>query len=442
MRMSRNTFDLKMRSSTLIVVLFLYKTVIELIYIFRISPLYDYYGLQLNMNFISFAISSIYLIIIIILMPKDKKMPSSFLYLIFTIFLTIPTISYYWLNDQSHVYTFFLVLSCIIISLILRLKRISIGNNLKSPRQILGIIFIFYIFISIYLIFKRGGVDLRALNFMTIYKMRSEASLPKVLGYIVNWCAKAFSPFYFGYFYYNNNKKGILLVAILQLLLYLSFGVKAFLFSLGLLILCICASKRNKFEITFTNSFTWLILTSIIIDILGITGSLRNTIPFRMVFVPSQIQYQYFEFFKNRDKMLFADGIIGKLLSIESPFNMPVPYVISNYFYHDGGASSSNTGIFADAYANGGFLMMLFFAVLLGLIFYIIDSISSKIPPYITVAAFSYIMFVFNDNSLLTALLTGGIWLVMILLLLFNAEIRTEISENDKLLENSNMKFQ
>jgi oligosaccharide repeat unit polymerase len=431
--MSKIYSSIKINTLKLSLALFLYKVVIELIYVLRISPLYGYTGLRLNIDIISFVISNFYLLILIRLMPKDKRKPSTFLYLIFLLFLTIPTISYYWLNGKSHIYTFFVVLSCVVVSFILKLKRIYIVEDLKYAKIALRLFFIFYVLITFYLVIIRGGIDLRALNFMTIYQIRAETSLPGGLGYLLNWSAKVFSPFFFAYFYYKSNKKGLLIVLILQLLLYLSFGFKAYLFSIGMLILCIYASKNNKFETTFTNSFTGLIFGSILVDILGITGSLRNSLPFRMVFVPAQIQFQYFEFFQNREKMFFADGIIGRLLSVESQFDVPVPYVISSYF-HDGAVSNSNTGIFSDAYANGGFINMFLFAVLFGIILYLIDSLSNKVPQNVVVAAFSYIMFVLNDNSLLTALLTGGIGLMMVLLMLFNAQISSKKQLNEKKL--------
>jgi oligosaccharide repeat unit polymerase len=402
----------------------IYKTVIELIYIFRISPLYDYTGLTLETNIIGFFISTLYLLILIFLLPTDKSRPSTYLYLIFIIFLVVPLLSYYWLNDQSLSYISFVVLACLVISLFLKsIKPINFFEEIKPAKLILSILFILYILITVYLIVKRGGIDLRAFDFHSIYDLRSEVQFSGLSGYLLNWSAKVLCPFFFAYFLFRKNKRKMILVLILQLSLYLSFGFKAYLFSVGMLIMVAIVVKKNKFERDFTWGFTGIIIASYILDILNITGSLRNSIPFRMVYVPAQIQYQYYEFFKYRDKMFFADGIIGKILSVESPFNKPVPFVISSYF-HDGAVSNSNTGIFSDAYANGGFFNMIFFAILLAIILYLIDSLTRRIPQYIVVAAFSYMMFVLNDNSLLTAFLTGGIGLMLILLVLFNSSIK------------------
>jgi hypothetical protein len=424
------TDKFRIDSLKLSVALFFYKLTIEIVYAFIISPIYDYTGLELKINMFSFILSNFYLLFLIRMMPKSKSKPSTYLYLIFLVFLTIPTLSYYWLNNQNQIYMFFVVISCVLVSLILRLKRVYFLLDFKYGRHIISFIFVLYILISLYLILIRGGVDIRALDFKFIYELRSESSLPGALGYLLSWSAKVFSPFFFAYFYYTRNRNGILSVFLIQLLLYLSFGFKAYLFSIGMMILCIYAFKENRFEIKFTNSFTILILGSIGVDLLGISDSLKNTIPFRMVFVPAQIQFQYFEFFKSREKMLFAEGLIGRILSIKSPFDVPVSFVISDYF-RQGVVSNSNTGVFSDAYANAGFVNMIAMAILLGIILSLVDSFSQKIPIHIVVAAFSYIMFVLNDNSLLTALLTGGIWLLLILLMVFNAQISYPLTQNE-----------
>lgn len=419
--MLKDTNEFKINGYKLFIYLFIYKVVIELVYIISISPIYSYTGLTLNMNFSAFWISLLFLSLIIIFFPKDKSRPSTYLYLIFILFLVIPTFSYYWLNNQSLVYTTFIAISSLIISLFLKIRPVNIFEEIKSANSLLNIIFILYLLITLFMIIQRGGIDFRALDLSSIYEIRSEASFSGVLGYLLNWCAKVFCPFFFAYFIYKKNRRKQFLVLILQLLLYLSFGFKAYLFSIGMLIMVVMVMKKHKFERDFTLGFTGIVIVSYLLDVLRLSNDLLNSIPFRMIFVPAQIQFQYYDFFVNRDKMFFADGLIGKIFSIESPFDRPVPFVIAKYFQD--AESNSNTGIFSDAFANGGFIAMLFFAILLALVLYIIDSLTRRIPNYLVVASFSYMMFVINDNSLLTAFLTGGMGLMIILLLLFNSSI-------------------
>jgi len=213
----------------------------------------------------------------------------------------------------------------------------------------------------------------------------------------------------------------------LQLLMYLSFGFKAFLFSIGVIIMCVLITKRGKFEREVIIALSSLNIIAYILDYFNITDTLRRAIPYRMLFIPSQIQFQYYEFFKDIEKMHFADGIIGKILSIESPFSEPAPFVISRFFSYNKVASNSNTGLFSDAYSNGGFILMIIVAIMFAFILYVIDSVTYKLPLYVVVGSFSYMMFVLNDTSLQTTLLTGGMGLMIILLLLFNSSIEEKV---------------
>lgn len=406
--------------------LFIYKIVIELTYYLCIAPLYSYSGLTLSINTIAYWVSNLYLFIICIFSPKDKSKPSSYLYIIIEVFLIIPLLVYYWMNNQSIIYTTFVVICSVIISIILRSKNINININIRYSEIWIKCIFVIYFLSTLYLIIKRGGIDLRTLNFDLVYDLRSESQISGISGYLMNWSTKVFCPFFIVYFYYRKKYLIIVPILILQLMMYLSFGFKAFLFSIGIILMCIYITKRKKFESGFVLTFSLLNLTAYALDYFKISDSLRRAIPYRMIFIPTQIQFQYYEFFKEIKKLHFADNFIGRILSIESPFSEKIAFVISRYYSYNNVASNSNTGIFSDAYANGGFVNMIIFSIILACILLIIDSTTSKIPIYVVVGSFSYLMFVLNDTPLLTTFLTGGLLLMIFLLILFNSSIQNK----------------
>jgi hypothetical protein len=421
-------FDLK----SILIYLFIYKSIIEIVYVYCISPLYSYSGLTLNIDISGYWISTFYLFVLVLFSPKDKLRPSSYLFVLLELFLIIPILSYYWMNSQSLIYVSFIVLSSIIISVILKLKPIRINLTDSYAKVWLNIIFLLYIFITVFLIVRRGGIDVRAFDFDSVYDLRSEYELSGILGYLMNWSAKVFCPFFFAFFLYKKKKWALVSILALQLLMYLSFGFKAFLFSIGVIVMCAFITKRGKFEREIIIALSSVNLMSYFLDYLNITDALRRAIPYRMLFIPSQIQFQYYDFFKNIEKMYFADGIIGNILSIESPFSERVPLVISRFYSYNNVASNSNTGLFSDAYSNGGFILIIIVAIMFALILYVIDSVTYKLPLYVVVGSFSYIMFVLNDTSLQTTLLTGGMGLMIILLLLFNSSIEDKVIVSEK----------
>src|SRR5699024_10409430 len=148
--------------------------------------------------------------------------------------------------------------------------------------------------------------------------------------------------------------KYILMISTIsvQMLLYLSFGYKAYLFSIAFLLICLLLEKYPNFNSNFIWFYTGINVVSVIFYLTVNITTFLNSIPFRMIFVPAQAQYQYFDFFSVNPKVHFADGMIGTIFSIDSPYKVSMFHVISNTFY--GSSFSQNTGIFGDAYGNGG----------------------------------------------------------------------------------------
>lgn len=401
----------------------IYKFSIEIVYIFLISPVYSYMNLELNMNISKFLLSSIYVFIIVFNSPKNKITPSTYFFLTMEFFIIIPTLSYYWLNDMSSTYTFFLAISSLVVTLVLKVKLKPFTIKNRAAIITLKGIFVLYVLSTVYIILSRGGVDLRALNFDSVYELRSEYNLIGFMGYLANWSAKVFCPFYLGYFYLQKNYKGVVFVSILQVLMYLSFGNKAFLFSLGIIFLNLLYVKRGKYIKEMSLTMSGLNLLALVLSSFNITDTLQRAVPYRLVFIPAQIQYYYYEFFADNRKLLFADNIFGRIFSIENPFGKNISFIIGDLFYRTGAGINANTGIFADAYANGGFFLMIFISIVFGILLAIVDASTTRIPIYMVVGALSYIMFVINDAPLLTTLITGGMFIMIIMLIILNSSL-------------------
>lgn len=411
---------------------FIYKTIIEIVYVFCISPQYSYSGLTFTPNNLSYWYSNVFLVILAMITPKDKERPSTYLFILMEVFLVIPTLSYCWMKNESNLYVAMVVTCIFIIGILIKIKPKYFKVNNRIAGISLKIIFIMYILMTIYLVVQRGGIDARAFNFDLIYELRSENELGSIAGYLVNWSTKALCPFFFVYFYYNKKNSLMVFVLVIQLMMYLSFGNKAFLFSIGILLMCTIIAKRKKFVKEFILVMSGLNIIAYIFDVFKITDSLRRAIPYRLIFIPTQIQFQYYDFFKEGEKLHFAEGIFGKIFSIQSPYPENASFIIGKYYSTNGLGTNANTGIFSDGYANGGFFSMIFISIVFAVILYLIDSVTYNIPNYIVIGSFSYSIFVLNDTSLLTALLTGGLLILIILLMLFNTSIGNELGKSKR----------
>lgn len=423
-----------MKKSKTFISILVYKTIIELIYVYAISPQYSYSGLTFHPNYLYcfFSYLSLSLILFTLSISKRKNnAPSQYLFYFLLLFVYIPLSSYFWLNNQSITYFIFVTLCIFLIRIFILLPRIKVAFIKENSDLVMKIIFFSYIIISVFMIIRRGGIDSRAFDFDTIYELREENNMSSgILGYILNWNVKAIAPFFMAIFFYEKKFLKLFVVCTLQLLYYLSFGNKAFLFSIFVVLMTSILIRYSDFLLKFSVFFSLANVISFLLkEFLNIDFLLR-AIPYRMIYISSQIQFQYYTFFKVHEKLHFSETLIGKIFGITNNYGIPIPILISRVFsgnYENN--SYSNTGIFSDAYANGGLTIMTVVTVAFSFLLITVDSIASNVPLQITIPAFSYIMFVINDTPLLTTLLTGGFALMIVLLYILSSSYSKENRE-------------
>lgn len=389
-------------------------------YCLVLSPMYSYSHLTYRPNVIKFAISIICVIVTLLGLPSDSERPSTFLYYIFYTVTYIPTVTYFWLNDQPTLYLLYETICFFIIAAILRRKVNGLQIATHTAIFTIQLILIVYILSSLLLVVQNGGIHLNAI-ISDLYLVRSENKISGFSGYLLNWCAKSFMPFFFVYFYIKKKWIGVLITCILQVLLFVSFGFKAFLMAIMMLI---GISYLMRTPESFNRTWMIVLITGNILCTLCakyITPKLINIFTYRTLFLPAQGQFEYYDFFTHNDFLFFSEGSIGKLLGMQYPYTESIGRVVNSYIFAGAKISNGNTGALSYGFADLGFCGMLLAAVTISIIFLIVDSITKKMPVLIPVCAMSYQIFALNDNNVLICLNTGGIFWTIIVLMLLNS---------------------
>ncbi len=404
----------------LFVSLCLYKVIIEAVYIYRISPLYSYALLTTNTNINKMVYSWLLFILIFVAQPKNPNKPSTYLFLFMTLIMWIPLISYYWMNDMDSSYVTCEILCIIIISFwcrLMRTRRFLIGRSVSY--SFFNAIFAIYTLMTVYLILKRGGIDLRALNFRNVYDIRDEYNnLRSIDGYLMNWSARALFPAMSSYMFLRRKKGPLALAFLLQIGLYMSYGHKTFLASTVLMIIVFVLVLKRKAIRKIITIFSVGNVVAYFLDVLGITIALRVFLPYRTLFVPVKNQFHYFEYFSSHDFLQLSGSALGRLFFSEYKYDRPIGYIVEAYFRNSG--SNGNTGVFSYGFADFGFVGMLIVAVIIGFLFWLIDCTTDKLPLPVKVGAFSYWAVTMNDNSLLITIITGGLPILILIMMSMN----------------------
>lgn len=417
----------------------LYKIILDLTYMFVISPIYDYAYMILDFSLGKYLLSWLYLVLIAFLIPKGKEKISHLVLQLHAFIMIIPMLTIYALVDKQSDFMF-AIMCCFIIEIIVINKNklvIRMPRIVNSQFLIKLIIYSCTIITYVSIIYA-NGIHLDAINFSKIYSIRENEVVPfGFLGYLTSWQYRIFNPYMIVSSYLSNNKGTLKLFAFLQIVLYFITPRKEILFSVFLIIGVVFMLNKLSF---FKSSLIGLsvgILGTVSIFFVKISV-IPVSLVTRLLIEPAIIKFQHFEVFSHYDKLFFSEGLIGKILSINYPFDLPSGVIVFRYF--NTGTSNSNTGYLANAFDNMGFLGMFIMTLVFILIMLIIDSLSVKLNKNYVFALVIYPMFLLNDGDLLTMLLTGGIGIFILILFLdqksFDAESIKLKMEQNKLIIN------
>lgn len=137
----------------------------------------------------------------------------------------------------------------------------------------------------------------------------------------------------------------------------------------------------------------------------------------RVLFIPTQIHYQFFNEFEKVGYLLWAESRITFGL-IKSPLTINSVNHIAELMTGDS-EIGANVGWIANGYMNMGIWGIMFYALLISILLLSIDRLALNFEKMIILSVFSVSIFMLITSSdLLTLLLTGGVLPMLILLVL------------------------
>lgn len=269
------------------------------------------------------------------------------------------------------------------------------------------------------------GLHFKAVSLSSVYQVRAEysqalASSSVLVAYCVNWLSKVLNPFLLALGL--THKKLWLVGASLigQCLIYSITGYKDVLFSSVLVValLVVMASDGRRLGLLVMWGSVGLIVVTTLVDTMSHSILLRSLFVRRLLVVPGLVTGHYVEFFSHNPKVLMSQSILRQFLSY--PYSLEPANLIGWVYYGDS-TNHVNANLWADAFANYGFAGVLIFSVFLALFLWIFDSLS-KDRDRTAGLLLGVAGLVLVNGSLLTAMLTGGLLFVLILIFLMPHE--------------------
>lgn len=416
-----NLIILKKSSLLTFLSIFLYKIFLDVSYYFVISPLWEYAGLNLNLNYLKLVESYLLLFVILILMPKSKVKLSNIMLWLLILLSYIPMLTLFALKDESRIFMYAATGFWLFVFLLLEFfSLVSIPPLKEIQSTIIRYLIFFSLFLVVLLmIYKYYGISFN-FNLAIVYEIRKvykEAGIP-LAGYLFNWMAYVVNPFFFVLFLTKRKWLPVILITVLQLLLFSATGHKSYFFILPF-ILCLMwiVTKKNPL-FYFSSGLTAIIILSMLSYWLINDIWVSSLFTRRVLFVPAQLSFLYYDFFSNNSYTFLSQHRIFRIF-LDYPYHLAPPHLIGEVYFNAPDMSANN-GIYADAYMNFGFVGFVLWGFLLAIILKLIDSFSKNKKITVTIAIISMPSLTLVNSALLTSLLTHGLLLALFLLYLLS----------------------
>jgi len=411
------------RKSTLISfgAILLYKLCLDISYYCIISQVWGHAKFELHLNGMKLFESYFLLLIIFFLMPKSSKKLSNIMIWVMILMSYIPMLTIFSLKNESRLFMYAVSGFWVMIFFIIHLPSVQLVRLEQSKVIAYSFSFCLVIIVCL-LIFKYVGVSFN-FNLSKVYEVRSQFSAMKVpfAGYLFKWLCYIVNPLFFAVFWVKKKWSIVSVIVFLQLLLFSNTGNKTYLFALFFVFVLIW-SLDSRYPL-FYMSFGLAVIVIIGMGTYWLFGDVWMSSLFtrRTLLDQPQQYFFYYDFFsKNVHTFLSQHNIFN--IFMDYPYELDPPNLIGNLYYGNP-KSNANTGLVGDAYMNFGFVGLVIWAIVTGLIMKIIDSCSVGVDLRIGVAVVAMPILGLINSALLTNLLTHGLLLAVLLLYLLPKKV-------------------
>ncbi|MBC2889903.1 hypothetical protein [Gordonibacter massiliensis (ex Traore et al. 2017)] len=399
-----------------------YKCVLSACYEFVLVPLYGYRGYFVEWNALDTLLSWGLLMLLVALAPYDKKRPSFYLYLVSVLLFYLPVNTYAPMTSHNMTYCILVTICLVLVGVIVMLKSGQLTIRVRNPRFIFDIFLVAAILVTVYVLIKTGGVRISLFdlfNSEAVYDVRSESlGLSGVESYIFAWVGDAILPFLTVYYFMKKSYFKVAAAVFLMVVQFMITSLKSYVFFLGFILLaCIAMRSKAGFVKMFIGALcamqfiSFLLYEVFDVNLVGLTLD-------RLIFEGAKNQHWYYDFFQSADFLYWSNGFIGKILGFPYAYSVPIEQVVS---YHMSGVGyGANSNMFSDAYAQLGLWGMLLYSAVYALILLLVDATSARLPVSVPVMVFMPMASILLDNSLLTTILTCGLFWIPLMLAIWN----------------------
>lgn len=390
-----------------------------------IAPAFSYLGyLYEPQNPIIILATLMFTCVPALLLPIQLERPSVmivwFIYLMaYVPSVMIPVISL----GKPYSELIFLQISLLIGMLFLigacRVPIASIRRSSLSKRDFLVVFMAMFALLYLALIWNMGARFKPPTLGVEIYEVRmaqrEAAATAGVAVYAISWLGKVFNPCLIVWGLVRRQWIILLFGLCCQFFMFAQGGQKAMLLLLPLLfgLDWMIRRVRHIFGLAVLGGGGIVILISILIDRFSGSDWMSLFLIRRAIATPGLLTGFYFDFFSKNEFFLYAHSFLRYF--IDSPYPYAPPFLIGLHYFGSL-QTSANANLWADGFANLGYLGIFLHSLIFGGVLWLMDCLARPFDRRMALLLIFPPAYATVDSALFTSLLTHGIALLTLMM--------------------------
>lgn len=355
-------------------------------------------------------------------LPLTTRKPSDFLLHVFFIFPVIATLSFYAFLDGDRLFAYGTTLIFIVVAITRNLKltlpywEVKNGYRLAVPISILTVLFIA---LAYYVILGTGTFQL---DIMDVYSVRLQITErlneSLLLGYGGTWTWRVVTPFLMAWAILKRRWLLLLLTLAAQVYFFGVTSAKVTLFFPGLIFVTYVFARPKLPLVWMFVPMILFVLAGILEQVLVGTFLWNHVLVRRVLWMAARLNWSYYELFSEIGHVYMSMNFFKILIPYPFPLD---PAHMVGLLTLGSAEANADTGFIGTSYMHFGFIGMVTFAFITGLLLRLTDMLTlNRMPVWIGVAGvIGAFWALFNDSDLPTTMLTHGLAPALLLLFLY-----------------------
>lgn len=336
--------------------------------------------------------------------------------------------------DDSEVMTLGVTIALIFVGIALGLKGEPRGLGMSLSGTSFWLVLVIFSLATYALLAFTQGLSLSFVSFYDVYDVRDEYSENSdsvgILRYLLLTQANVINPMFFARGIFTRRYLWVAFSIVGQLVIYSGAGYKGTLFAIpAWIVIAIILRMRKADGMMLVWGASALIAVSAIMDIL--LNSLLWTSLFsrRFLTTPGLLTSVYVEFFSNNPQAHLGHSILSPFVSY--PYEVNPARLIGAWMANQS-SQSANANLFGDGFANFGWAGMVGAGVVLWIYLRLLDRAAVGLPLMVAGVVMTMPAMAISNSSILTAMLSHGLAVGLILLAIAPRDGNLGIGEDER----------